>query len=143
MLLVRPLFARFLGLFLESNTSAEIRLMCSIERLKSYWVEIRNITCASINIQHIREDASRYCLEKNWESYACKLFYILIRNWVKSNDRAWHASISRWTKHLLHYCFSRENDKRPCDMLFNSRTDIRHINQGPMEIFDETSRKKE
>lgn len=32
----------------------------------------------------------------------------------------------------------RENDKRPCGMPFNSRTDIRRVDQGPMEIFDET-----
>lgn len=41
------------------------------------------------------------------------------------------------------HCFLRGNDKRPCDMPFNSRTDIRQIDQGPMEIFDETLRKKE
>ena len=28
-------------------------------------------------------------------------------------------------------------------MLFNSRTDIRRVDQGPMEIFDETLRKRE
>lgn len=34
-------------------------------------------------------------------------------------------------------------DKRPCGMPFNSRTDIRWTDQGSMEIFDKTSRKKE
>lgn len=31
-------------------------------------------------------------------------------------------------------------DKRPCGMPFNSRTDIRRTDQGPMEIFDETEK---
>lgn len=136
MLLVRPLF-RSLGLFLESKTSAEIRLMGPIERLKSCWVEIRNITR-----QYSIYQRGRFSIllgKKNWESHARKLFYILIRNWVKSNVRDMRQSaVERKVCLIIVSC--ERIDKRPCDMPFNSRTDIRHINQGPMEIFDETSR---
>lgn len=65
--------------------------------------------------------------------------HILIRNWAKLNAQHVNQTIirnARLRRRLL-------RDKRPCGMPFNSRTDIRRPDQGPMEIFDETLWKKE
>jgi len=89
--------------------------------------------------ERILYSVSQYQLEKHWKIMCAIWLHILIRNWVKIKCATRQSD--DYTKRLLHRRFLR--DKRPCGIPFNSRTDIRRVDQGPMEIFDETLRKRE
>lgn len=136
MLHVRPVFVGSPRFFLENrfstlNWCAKLKDQYMIKYLEIWDIYIK---------MHVREDiiVSQYQLEKHWKVMCAIWLHILIRNWVKIKCATRQSD--DYTKRLLRRLL---RDKRPCGMPFNSRTDICWVDQGPMEIFDETSRKRE
>lgn len=108
--------------------------MRRIEGLVSHYVPSKNLDYHTHKIDQNTPDKNIFRAQERVASHF---------NWKLSKIAyAWHTLADQSLNETPPFCLSRENDKRPCSMPFNSRTDIRRVDQGPMEIFDETSRKK-